>query len=88
MPVHREHGRFVVRIELSAEFDEDYEGDDDGLAWLQSWRARVQPRLARAIIDQLRAEPGFSAVPASRGRDPDEELEIAVRFDVRAVVKR
>jgi hypothetical protein len=81
MALHREEGRFVVRIELSAEFDEDYEGDDDGYAWLESWRARVQPRVARAVMDQLRAETGFSAVPVTRGRSPDEELEIAVRFE-------
>ncbi|HEY8092095.1 MAG TPA: hypothetical protein VIF09_29745 [Polyangiaceae bacterium] len=81
MAVHREEGRFVVRIELSAEFPEDYEGDDDGNAWLQAWRERVQPRLARAVFEQLRSEPGFSAVPVSRGRHPDEELEVAVRFE-------
>jgi hypothetical protein len=81
MAVHREEGRFVVRIELSAEFGEDYEGDDDGLAWLQAWRTRIQPRVARAVFDQLRSEPGFVAVPVSRGKSPDEELEIAVRFE-------
>ncbi len=80
MAVHREEGEFVVRIELSAVFDEDYTGDDDGYAWLEAWRARVRPRLVRAVFDQLRAEPGFVAVPVSRGKDPDEELEIAVRF--------
>lgn len=80
MAVHREHARFVVRIELSAEFDEDYEGDDDGFAWLARWRSRVQPRLLRAIFEPLRAEPGFDAVPVSRGKSPDEEVEIAVRF--------
>lgn len=80
MAVHREEGSFTVRIELSAEFAEDYEGDEDGNAWLERWRARVQPRLARAIFEQLRSEPGFSAVAASRGRNPEEELEIAVRY--------
>ena len=81
MAVHREEGSFTVRIELAAEFGEEYEGDEDGNAWLLRWRERVQPRLARAIFEQLRAEPGFTAVPASRGRNPEEELEIAVRFE-------
>jgi hypothetical protein len=80
MAVHREEGRFVVRIELSAEFDESYEGDDDGYAWLEAWRARVQPRVVRAIFDQLRAEPGYGAIPVSRGKSADEEIEIEVRF--------
>jgi hypothetical protein len=80
MPVHREEGSFSVRIDLLAEFGEDYEGDDDGNAWLQQWRARVQPRLARAIFETLRSEPGFSAIPVSRGSSPEDALEIAVRF--------
>jgi hypothetical protein len=80
MGVHREHASFVVRIDLSAEFDEDYEGDDDGYAWLEGWRARVQPRLARAVFEVLRSHPSFDALPAPRGASPDVELEIAVRF--------
>jgi hypothetical protein len=80
MTIHREEGRFVVHIELTAEFDEEYEGDDDGYAWLKAWRERVQPRIARAVFDVLRSDPGFTAVPASRGRNPDEVLEVAVVF--------
>jgi hypothetical protein len=80
MAVHHEEGHFVVRIELSAEFGEDYEGDDDGNAWLEAWRTRVAPRVVRAVFAELRAEPGFSAVPASRGKSPEEEVEITVRF--------
>ena len=80
MPVHREEGSFSVHVELAAEFGDDYEGDDDGNAWLERWRASVQPRLTRAIFEQLRAEPGFSAIPVSRGKSPEDTLEIAVRF--------
>ena len=81
MAVHREEGLFTVRIELSAEFGEDYEGDDDGNAWLERWRARVQPRLARAVFEQLRAERASRRSRRPRGRNPEEELEIAVRFE-------
>ncbi len=80
MTVHREEGRFVVRIELVAEFDEDYEGDDDGYAWLERWKANVRPRVARAVFDALRAERDFDAIPVSRGKHPDDELEIEVRL--------
>jgi hypothetical protein len=80
MPVHREDGSFSVHVELSAEFGDDYEGDDDGYAWLEAWKARVQPRIARAVFDELRADPRFSAVPASRGKNPEDEIEIAVTF--------
>jgi hypothetical protein len=80
MAVYREEGRFVVRIDLSADFDENYEGDNDGYVWLDHWRAQVSPRIVRAVFDALRAEPGFEALPAPRGKSPEEELEIAVRF--------
>jgi hypothetical protein len=79
-PPHREQAHFVVRIELAAEFDDEYEGDDDGYAWLELWRSTVQPRLARAVFEQLRAHASFDAVPVSRGKNPDDEIEIAVRF--------
>lgn len=82
MNIHREEGDFSIRIELSAEFEEDYVGDADGYAWLESWRARVRPRIARAVMRELRAEPGFSAVPTSRGKSPDDELVIAVRLRI------
>jgi hypothetical protein len=80
MAVHREEGRFVVRIELVAEFDEDYEGDDDGNAWLEEWRANVRPRVVGAVMNELRQAPGFTAVPVSRGKHPEDEVEIEVRF--------
>jgi hypothetical protein len=81
MPVHHEEAAFVVRLELSADFDEDYDGDDDGYAWLEAWHARVRPHLVQAVFERLRAEPGFTAIAASRGKNPDDELEIAVRFE-------
>jgi hypothetical protein len=80
MAVHREEAGFVVRVELSAEFDDDYEGDDDGYAWLEAWRQRVLPRVVRAVMSELRSEPGYDAVPASRGKNPEDEVEVAVRF--------
>ncbi len=80
MAAHREEGRFVVRIELSAEFDPAYEGDDDGYAWLRRWHESIRPRLARVILDALRADPEFDAIPASRGINPDDGLEVTVGF--------
>jgi hypothetical protein len=80
MAVHREEGALTIRIELAAEFGEDYEGDDDGNAWLERWRADVQPRVVRALFDALRSDPRYHAIPVSRGRAPDENIEIEVRF--------
>src|SRR5215467_6050412 len=80
MAVHREEGRFVIRLELFAEFDDEYEGDDDGNAWLEDWRVAIRPRVVRAVFDALRADKRFEAVPVSRGAAPEDEIEIAVRF--------
>lgn len=78
MPVHREEGRFTIRVELSAEFDEDYEGEDDGNVWLERWRASVRPKMVQAVFAALRSDPTFEVIPVSRGAAPDENLEIAV----------
>ncbi|HEX7604592.1 MAG TPA: hypothetical protein VF316_23400 [Polyangiaceae bacterium] len=80
MPVHREDGNFQVRIELVAEFDEDYEGDDDGYAWLERWKAETRPRLLKAVFDALRADATCDVIPVSRGASPDEEAEILMRL--------
>jgi hypothetical protein len=80
MAMYREEGRFVLRIDLSAEFGDEYEGESDGYAWLEHWRAHVKPRLVRAVFEALRSEPGFEALPAPRGKNPEDELEVAVRL--------
>src|SRR5207244_8307824 len=80
MTVHREQARFEIRLDLSAEFDEDYEGDDDGNAWLERWRATVRPRLLAALFEALRSDPAFDAIPTSRGASPDDEVMVDVRF--------
>jgi hypothetical protein len=77
---HREEARFTIRLELSAEFDEAYEGDDDGYAWLEAWRARVRPRVVAAVFEALRTGGAFDAIPTSRGASPDDELAIDVRL--------
>jgi hypothetical protein len=80
MAVHREEGALTIRIELSAEFDEDYEGDDDGNAWLERFRRDVQPNVVRALFEALRASRKFDVIPVSRGRSPDENVDVEVRF--------
>lgn len=78
--MHKETSTFTIHVELSAEFDENYEGDNDGYAWLERFRSRVQPQLLRAAYEAIRAEAGFQAVPTSRGHSPDEHATIAVTY--------
>jgi hypothetical protein len=83
MVPYREESSFTIRIALAAEFDDAYEGDDDGYAWLERWRAKVQPRLVRALFDALRSEHDFSAIPVARGRSPEDNLDVEVRLTPR-----
>jgi hypothetical protein len=83
MTTYREDGALTIRIELAAEFDDSYEGDDDGYAWLARFRKEVQPRVVRAVFDALRSDPAFDVIPVSRGRSPDENVEVEVRFKAR-----
>jgi hypothetical protein len=75
---YREEREFVVHIHLGAEFDDGYDGDDDGYAWHARFEEVLKPRLIKAVIDALRSVPGWKVAAAPRGRDPDEFFEIAV----------
>jgi hypothetical protein len=76
---HREERQFTITLHLSAEFPEDYEGDDDGYTWHDDFERRVRGRVIAAVIDALRSEPSWQVVPAPRGRPPSEAIDIDVR---------
>ncbi len=77
---HREERDFVISVHLSAVFDEDYEGDEDGYAWHQRFEAGVRPALVAAVFDVLRAQPDARVVAAPRGRHPSDAVDIDVEF--------
>jgi hypothetical protein len=77
--MHREEQSFSIELNLVAEFDDDYQGDDDGYAWLERFDRELKPRLVRAVFDAIRETPEWTAVAAPRGRDPSRALEIEVR---------
>lgn len=85
--MYREDGALTIRIELGAEFDDAYEGDDDGYAWLERFRRDVQPRVVRALFEALRSDPDFDAIPVSRGRSPDDNVEVEVRYKKGSTVR-
>jgi hypothetical protein len=78
--MHREERDFSIIVHVRAEFDDAYEGDDDGYAWHERFEETVKPRLIRATLEALRSDPAFRAVIAPRGRDPERCLEIDVNF--------
>jgi hypothetical protein len=80
MADYTEEKTFDIHIRLSAAFGPEYEGDDDGYAWLEQWERDVKPRLVQAVFTALRADARFATVPGARGASPDDALEINVRF--------
>lgn len=79
---HREEKSFSITLHLSAEFTDDYAGDEDGFAWHERFQHAVRPALTAALFDALRAHPRFRAVAAPRGRDPESALDLDVSYDV------
>lgn len=80
---HREERSFSIDLSLVAEFDDDYEGDDDGFAWYQRFDEQLKPALVAAVSSALRADPRFSLLAAPRGKDPERALELELRFKAR-----
>jgi len=78
---HREERTFTISLHLSAEFADDYAGDDDGFAWHERFQQTLRPALVAALHDALRRDPTFRAVSAPRGRDPETALDLDVTFE-------
>jgi hypothetical protein len=81
--MHREERHFAVELALVAEFDESYEGDEDGFAWHARFEALLKPRLVAAVTEALRGDPKFQLLAAPRGKDPERALELELRFKAR-----
>ncbi|MEP7049663.1 MAG: hypothetical protein ABJB12_04890 [Pseudomonadota bacterium] len=78
---HREEKTFTITLNLSAEFADDYSGDEDGFVWHERFLNGVRPALVAALFEALRAQPRFHAVAAPRGRAPASALDLDVRFE-------
>jgi hypothetical protein len=77
----QEETSFNIRFSLEAKFPEDYEGDEDALAWVRDWDARVKPDVMKAIFQTLRNSPEWSAHIRNRGMAATDEIEIALVKD-------
>jgi hypothetical protein len=81
--MHREERSFAIELSLVAEFDDSYEGDEDGFAWFQRFETSIKPRLTAAVSEALRSDPRFLLLAAPRGKDPERTLELELRFKAR-----
>jgi hypothetical protein len=77
---HREEQSFSIDLNLVAEFDDGYEGDEDGFAWFARFESSLKPRLVAAVTEALKSDPRFQLLAAPRGKDPDRALELELRF--------
>ena len=75
---YREERSYRVEIVLSAEFAEDYEGEEDGYEWHERFERMVRPRLVRAVLESLASDPGWRVTPVTRGSSSSDVLEIRV----------
>ena len=80
---HREERSFSIEVSLVAEFDDAYEGEEDGFAWFEHFEAGLKPRLTAAVTEALRLDPRFQLLSAPRGKDPERTLELELRFKAR-----
>jgi len=77
----QEEKGFNLRFSLEAVFPDDYDGDQDNLAWLRDWQAQVKPELLKVIFDALRRHPSWAVHVRNRGVSPEDEIEIAMMKD-------
>jgi hypothetical protein len=81
--MHREERSFSIDVNLVAEFDDAYEGEEDGFAWVQRFESGLKPRLVAAVTEALRSDPRFTLLAAPRGKDPERTLELELRLKAR-----
>jgi hypothetical protein len=74
---HVEERDFTLRLELRCAFPEDYDGDEDGYAWVEQFRP-IAAEIARAAANAIRTRPGWRVRPGNRGRPADEEVLLIV----------
>ncbi len=79
--MYREETTFNIRFSLEAKFPEDYEGEEDELAWVRDWDARMKPDVMKMIFQTLRRFPEWSAHIRNRGMNATDEIEIALVKD-------
>ena len=79
--MYQEEKTFTLRFSLEASFPDDYEGDDDHLAWVREWEARIKPDLLKVLFESLRQHRSWTlACPQSRDSLHDE-IEIVLARD-------
>jgi hypothetical protein len=79
--MYQEEKTFTLRFSLEASFPDDYDGDDDHLAWLGEWESVIKPQMLKQIFESLRQHPAWTSRIRNRGISSTEEIEIVLGRD-------
>ncbi len=79
--MYQEEKTFTVRFSLEASFPDEYEGEEEHLAWVREWEARIKPDLLKVLFESLRQHKSWQAHVRNRGVSPADEIEIVLARD-------
>ena len=79
--MYQEEKAFVLRFSLEASFPDEYEGEEDDLAWVREWESTIKPEMLKQVFDSLRRHPAWTSHVRNRGRASTDEIEIVVSRD-------
>ena len=79
--MYQEEKTFTLRFSLEASFPEDYEGEEEDLAWVREWETRIKPDLVKVLFESLRQHRSWQAHVRNRGKSPSDEIEIVLARD-------
>ena len=69
---------FTLRLDVRCTFEDGYDGELDGYAWLREFQDRIVPRVVEAAVHTIRAHPGWTVRPGNRGRAIEDEVSLVV----------
>jgi len=72
---------FTLRFSLEVRFPDDYDGEEDGYAWLKAWDEEMKPEVLKAVRSVLRRHSGWSIHVRNRGMSQEDEIEFAMSKD-------
>lgn len=76
--MYQEEKTFTLRFTLEASFVDEYEGDDDHLAWVREWEAQIKPGMLKQVFEALRQHTAWTSHVRNRGIPSTDEIEIVL----------
>lgn len=79
--VHREEVTWTIRVEATANFDENYDGELDGYVWRDKQFRELQERATAAVLRALAGLEGWRVRTGNRGLPASDEVLIHVELE-------